>query len=468
MKRISKSSYCSGIQCPKILWLKTFMPDEAVIDSGTQAKFESGHDVGDYAKRYYGDYEEIQIDFDDRQNSILQAVERTKKLIDDGKTKNIAEATFVTQNTFCMVDILRVLSNGEVEIVEVKSATSVKEQYYDDVAFQYYVLTKCGYKVAKASLMHINNQYVRRGDIDVQQLFIVEDITEKAIAKQEEIEPNLECFVRISNQEDEPEMEVGEQCSNPYPCAYQEHCWTNDDYEKRKKYFDNKCHKEKIQEFLDSLSYPLYFLDFETFQSVIPRYNDSRPYQQIPFQYSLHILDKKDGTLKHKEFLAKDSLTDPRHALVEQLCNDIPKNVCVIAYNMTFEKRIIAEMTEVYLNLAEHLWAIHGNMVDLMKPFRISLGKYTSAYYCQEMQGSYSIKAVMPALCPDFADAYDKLPLIHNGGEAMEIFPRLHNETLEEQEKIRNGLLEYCKLDTLAMVKVLEKVYEKVIDNMSV
>jgi len=436
------------------------MPEKAVIDSGAQARFDSGHDVGNYAKCYFGNYEEIKIDFEDRQNSILQAVERTKQLVGDGKTKTIAEATFTSPNTFCMVDILRILSNGEVEIVEVKSATSVKEQYYHDVAFQYYVLTKCGYKVAKASLMHINSQYVRRGDLDVQQLFTVKDITEEVIARQKEIEPNLEYFVQISNQKDEPEMGVGEQCNKPYSCAYIEHCRTNENYAECKKSFDDKCHKEKIQTFLNSLSYPLYFLDFETFQSVIPLYNDSSPYQQIPFQYSLHILDKKDGTLTHKDFLAENSQTDPRPALAAQLCKDIPKNACVIAYNMTFEKGRIAEMAEIYLDLAEHLRAIYNNMKDLMKPFRISFGKHTGAYYCQKMQGSYSIKYVLPALCPNFADAYDKLPIVHNGTEAMEIFPTLHCKTPEEQEEIRKGLKDYCELDTFAMVKVLEKVYE--------
>jgi hypothetical protein len=169
-------------------------------------------------------------------------------------------------------------------------------------------------------------------------------------------------------------------------------------------------------------------------------------------------LDKKDGNLTHKEFLADNSLTDPRPALAKQLCKDIPKNACVVAYNNAFEKGRISEMAEMFSELSEHLMAIHGNMVDLLKPFRITAGKYLSAFYCQELQGSASIKTVLPALCPDFATAYDELPLIHNGGEAMEIFPAIHLETLEKQEEIRNGLLEYCKLDTLAMVKVLKEL----------
>ena len=462
MKSISKSSYCNGLQCSKMLWLKTFMPEKAVIDSATQAKFDSGQEVGNLAKQYFGDYLEVELDFDDRQNSIPRAVQQTQQLIADGKTQNIAEATFTTENTLCRVDILRVLSTGELEIVEVKSATSVKPEYYDDVAFQYYVLTKCGYKVAKASVMHINSKYVRQGEINVQQLFTLVDITDAVIEKQAEVEPNLERFIEISNRQEEPEIEIGEQCTKPYPCAFQQHCWSETDFEERKKYFDDKCDKSKIREFLNSLSYPLYFLDFETFQSVIPLYDGSRPYQQIPFQYSLHILDKKGGNLTHKEFLADNSLTDPRPAFAKQILKDIPRNACVVAYNTTFEKGRIAEMAELFPELSGHLMEIRANMIDLMKPFRISFGKHTGAFYCQEMQGSYSIKTVLPALCPDFASAYDELPLIRTGGEAMEIFPALHLETPEKQAEIRNGLLEYCRLDTLAMVKVLEKVYEMI------
>ena len=203
---------------------------------------------------------------------------------------------------------------------------------------------------------------------------------------------------------------------------------------------------------MKDLYYPLYFLDFETFQQPIPKYDGIRPYMQIPFQYSLHYIENEKGELKHKEFLAEAGI-DPRRKLAEKLVNDIPKNACVLAYNMQFEKMVIKNLAELYEDLREDLLIIHNNIKDLMIPF------VDRMYYCKEMQGSYSIKYVLPALFPDDPELdYHNLPLVHNGGEAMSVFATLDQKTKEEQEKIRQGLLVYCKLDTYAMVKIWEKL----------
>ena len=175
---------------------------------------------------------------------------------------------------------------------------------------------------------------------------------------------------------------------------------------------------------------------------------------QIPFQYSLHIQKEQGGELEHREHLGIAG-TDTRRALAEQLCRDIPKDVCSLAYNMKFEKMVIKQLAEQYPDLAEHLMNIHDNMQDLMIPFK---EKY---YYSEALEGSYSIKYVLPALCPGDPELdYHNLEGIHNGGEAMAAFPDIPNHTPEEQETIRKNLLAYCGLDTLAMVKVLEKLYE--------
>ena len=209
-----------------------------------------------------------------------------------------------------------------------------------------------------------------------------------------------------------------------------------------------------IKSCIEQYTYPLYYLDFETYQPSIPEYDGEKPYMQIPFQYSLHIQKEKGGELEHREHLGVSG-TDTRRALAEQLCNDIPMNVCSLAYNMKFEKMIIRQLAEQYPDLAEHLINIHDNMQDLMIPFK---EKY---YYSEALEGSYSIKYVLPALCPDDPELdYHNLEGIHNGGEAMAAFPDLPNHTPEEQEIIRKNLLAYCGLDTLAMVKVLEKLYE--------
>ena len=180
-------------------------------------------------------------------------------------------------------------------------------------------------------------------------------------------------------------------------------------------------------------------------------YDNIKPYMQIPFQYSLHYMDEK-GNLYHKEFLAETSI-DPRRSLAESLVNDIPENVCVLAYNMMFEKMVIKNLAYLYKDLSGHLMNIYNNMHDLMIPFK------DRDYYTKDMQGSYSIKYVLPALFPnDPSLDYHNLEGIHNGSEAMNSYANLANYSKEEQEIIRNNLLKYCQLDTYAMVKIYKKL----------
>ena len=205
---------------------------------------------------------------------------------------------------------------------------------------------------------------------------------------------------------------------------------------------------EALRDFLRQLRYPLYFLDFETMQPAIPQYVGTRPYAQIPFQYSLHYIEQEGGVLKHKEFLARSG-TDPRRALAEQLCEDIPMNVCTTAYNKAFECTRLAELAEQFPDLAAHLLNIRDNIVDLLVPFQ------SGHYYNRAMGGSFSIKSVLPAIFPDDPSLdYHNLEGVHNGSEAMSIFPKIKDMPPEEQEKARHNLLKYCELDTYAMVKV--------------
>jgi hypothetical protein len=210
--------------------------------------------------------------------------------------------------------------------------------------------------------------------------------------------------------------------------------------------------KTEINLFIETLRYPLYFLDFETFQEAIPSFDGQRPYMQIPFQYSLHILETKGGALRHREFLAEEG-TDPRREIAERLCADIPKGVCVLAYNMGFEKGRIRELAELFGDLSAHLIKIRDNIKDLMRPFQ------KRAFYSREMGGSYSIKQVLPALCPDEIELdYHALDLVHNGGEAMTAYTEPPGKTPEERQRIKKALFAYCRLDTLAMVRILEKL----------
>ena len=210
--------------------------------------------------------------------------------------------------------------------------------------------------------------------------------------------------------------------------------------------------KNGIRDFLDTLSYPLYFLDFETMQPVVPQFVGTRPYMQITFQYSLHYIEEEGGELKHKEFLAESGL-DPRRALAEQLCRDIPMNVCITAYNKAFECTRIKELAEAFPDLADHLMNIRDNIKDLLVPFQ------SGYYYNRAMGGSFSIKSVLPAIYPDDPSLdYHKLEGVHHGGEAMTLFPKIKDLPPAEQQKARHDLLKYCELDTYAMVKVWEEL----------
>jgi len=213
---------------------------------------------------------------------------------------------------------------------------------------------------------------------------------------------------------------------------------------------ETHIHVKAIKEFCESLSYPLYHLDFETYQQAVPLYKGISPYQQIPFQYSLHV-EHSDGILEHHEFLA-DVGVDPRRAIAAQLVKDIPLHVNTLAYNMSFEKGVIRRLAEQFEDLSEHLMNIHDNMKDLMIPFQ------KKHFVTPSMQGSYSIKYILPALVPEFEKAYKELEGIQNGSQAMNAFATLHVKSLDEQKEIRKQLLAYCELDTLAMVRILEKL----------
>lgn len=485
----SKSRYCSGVQCPKILWLRQNMPEE--FDDGVmnQAILSAGNDVGDLAMGLFGEYTEVPYS-----EHLSEMIPATQKLMKEG-VKNICEASFSYDGCFCSVDILRNLGGNKVELYEVKSSTSVKWIYKHDVSYQYYVLTKLGYEVQKACLVHINNQYVRHGELELDKLFTISDLTETAKEKFSEVDENIKKFRAYLEQKEEPECDIGGQCSDHYECGYWCHCakdmpeeggftvWNIANFRKKQQFYDKglitfeqiyeagvlkgnylqqvevelknlppQIKPKEVSKFLDTLSYPLYFLDFETFNPAVPLYDESSPYQQIVFQYSLHYIEKEGGELKHKECLAYPG-SDPRRQIAERLCKDIPLDVCTTAYNMGFEKGKIRDLAALYPDLHDHLMNIHDNIKDIMIPFQ------KRWYYTKEMQGSYSIKYVLPALFPDDPSLnYHNLEGVHNGSEASNTFLAMQKMDEDELEKWREHLLRYCELDTFAMVKVLEKL----------
>ena len=496
MFHFSKSKYTSFIQCPKLLWLKTYHPELAEEDPSAQDRMNKGNVVGDLAMSLFGDYEEVTVTDENGKIDLGKMIDKTTDAINRG-VENICEASFSHNGLYCAVDILRKEKDGYA-IYEVKSSTEPKYIYIVDISYQKYVLEKCGIKVTGTYVVNINNQYVFDGTLDIQKLFKITDVS--ALVEQEygihSIEAELDYAKRTLECKDEPDRDLSVGCDSPYPCAFWKYCARHiptpsvfdiynmsfkkalDLYQRgiielkdvlastklndlQKRYIDYALNdrpehvdKAGIQAFLDDLSYPLYFLDFESMQLTIPEYPNSKPYAQILFQYSLHYIEAEGGDIKHKEFLGISG-EDPRRALAEQLVKDIPTDGSVIVFNETFEKTRIKELAELFPDLSPQLLRIRENIKDLLKPFR------KGYYYNKAIGNSFSIKSILPAMFPNDPELdYHNLEGVHNGGEAMSVFPLIKDMPPAEQEIARRNLLKYCELDTYATVKIWQKLKE--------
>ena len=483
---LSKSRYTTGITCGKKLWLSCHKPEEAE-DVSNDGVLENGTKIGELARGLFGDYELVEFD-----TNFKNMIDKTSELLAK-KPNIICEASFTYDGNFCSVDILKNDKDG-VEIYEVKSSTKISNIYIDDITYQTWVLKKLGLNVKKSYIVYVNNQYVKQGDFNIHEFFKIEDVTDSLNINS--LDEKTKELKEVINKKEEPNVDLSIACHSPYPCPYFKYCTKKlptpnvfditvapgvtglEFYKKGYRSFeellnanltekqrqriefelydkDDYIDKEHIKEFLDSLTYPLYFLDFETFQMPIPLYDGVKPYEQVPFQYSLHYYEEENGELKHDEFLAPGG-EDPRRLLAERLIKDIPKNVCVLAYNMSFEKMVIKRLGLLYPDLKEHLMNIHSHIKDLNVPFE------RREYYTKNMHGSDSIKQVLPALFPDDEELnYHNLEQIHNGGEASNSYSTIMSLPKEEQERVRKNLLKYCGLDTYAMVKILQKLKEK-------
>ncbi len=490
---LSKSIYVNVWSCPKGAWIRKYHPEAVPQDESRLSRFRQGDEVGDLARGLFGPSVNVTAYREDGKLDLPRMMENTREEMARG-TEVICEAAFSYEGLYCAVDLLRREKDGWA-VYEVKSSSDgLQDKYIADVSYQKYVLEHCGVRVTGVYLVCIDTSYVlEESGLDIRSFFKINDLWEQASREQEETVPSvLETAERVLESAEEPETELNENCRDcelfgwcgrdlPSPGVF-------DLYRLQKKkmieYYrqglvsfadldragviKNATQKrqmdyylkdlgvwtepEKIREFLDRLSYPLYFLDFETMMPAVPFCVGTRPFAQIPFQYSLHYIEQEGGELKHKEFLA-ESGTDPRRAIAEALCRDIPADACVTAYNKRFECSRLHELAETFPDLAEHLLAIEKNIADLLVPFQ------SGWYYRKEMGGSFSIKSVLPAICPDDPELdYHGLDGVHNGTEAMSVYPEIRHMPPEEQEMARKSLLAYCRLDTLAMVKVWEEL----------
>ena len=484
---LSKSLYLRGLQCLKSLWLQKNRPGlRDAFDPTRQSILSAGKRVGDLAKDLFAGGVEIPF----TPHDFPGMVRRTREFLDSGE-KTIYEATFERDGIVVMADILTLQDHGW-NLLEVKSSTSVKEYQLPDVAIQWYVINSA-ISLKEAAVVHINSSYIRRGILDLSKLFTVEPVTTFVEDFQKEIPGHLRTMRDIL-QEGEPGIEIGEQCTSPFVCDFYGYCWKNipeqsvfqlyrmsmqkkldlhrrgitaleeipDDFpltEHQRLQVEThrtgtpRINHSILNRFFQKLKDPLSFLDFESFQEPVPRFNNQRPYQQIPFQYSLHI-DREGEGLSHIEFLA-DETEDPRRFFTEHLLDHIPDSGSIIAYNISFEKMILRMMAREFPDLASRLESLMDRFVDLLEPFR------SRGYHHPDFQGSLSIKSVLPALFPDDPELDYHNMEIGDGQMAMESFASLpFVEDPGERKQIRLALLNYCRLDTYAMVKILEKLKE--------
>ena len=485
--RLSKSTFIRGLQCEKSLYLyKHQYRLKDPTPSSLQAVFDQGTNIGLLAQELFPNGADASPE---NHFKMFESVRKTQKFISQGESI-IYEATFLYNNVLAALDIL-VKDNDGWKAYEVKSSTKVSETYIKDAAIQYHTITNSGVDLKDISIVHINNQYTREGELDIHQLFTIESVYDQVLEFLPRIPNEVRRLKNVIESSEIPNVDIGPHCSDPYDCDFKGTCWKHiPDYSvfnisrlNKDKKFDlynqgvitldqidlghtdlspNQVlqvqsevngtayiDKNEIRNFTNGLSYPLYFLDFETIGPAVPKYNGSRPYQQLVFQYSLHIQETSTSKLEHREYLA-DPSQDPRIGFIEQLIEVCGNSGDIIVYNIGFERGKLNDLINVFPEYSNELRRIVNRLKDLMIPFQ------QKWYYTPEMKGSYSIKYVLPALVPELS--YNDLD-IKEGGTAFNTFLSMVNGTFAgDVEETRNQLLEYCKLDTFAMVKILEKL----------
>ena len=487
MALLSKSSILYGIQCPKRLFYKKHHPQFASVDTGQKLNaIASGILTGKLAHQCFegGVLVESNKKGEERQHDLIQ---RTNELM-SSDVPFIFEATFKWEDTLVRIDVLE-RKNNAWNIYEVKSSTNPKKQHALDLAIQVFVLRKSGIIIRKASLMLINNQYVFDKKLEIKKLFHTKNMNKK-VAEFMSFLPSTIKDLQAVVLGDVPELEIGVQCNSPYKCEFQNHCWKlvpeysilelrgrkdlawkwwkegiqklsevpESDFEdlkeaqiqqiKTAKSGEVQVRKEPLKKFLDGLQKPIHFLDFEAFATPEPMVSGTKPYQQIPFQYSLHILDDK---LIHRTFLHRPGGDpDPRAHLMQQLLQDLEDEGDILVYDISCERRILQSIARAKPKFQKAINNILPRLKDLIDPFE----KHWVSH--PKMHGKTSIKYVLPALIPEMT--YATLD-IQNGAEASLAYADLLREG-KDDPTTREQLLKYCELDTLAMVKIHEQLLQ--------
>jgi len=475
--RLSKSKILSGLQCPKRLYLEVYQPELAEVSEATEQRFAVGHDVGEVARSLMPGGNLIETGGD-----LAQALEQTQEALAASNEVTLFEATFQHGGALVKTDIFSVGARSR-RLVEVKSSASVKDYHLPDVAVQYWVLKGAGYEPDRVELAHIDSSFVYPGGGDYRGLFAHKDLTREAREAQGQVSEWIRSFQQVLER-DTPEIEVGDQCDNPFDCPFYSHCAPASEEPKYPvtllpyggrlveklvaEGFEDlrdvpgdrltKPNHQKIwrstmsgQPELDSAAagamgqypHPRYFLDFETIAFAVPIWAGTRPYQQIPFQWSCHI-EREDGSLEHRQFL-DTSGEPPMRKAAQSLIDVLGSSGPIFAYS-SFEAARIAELVQMLPDLASKLQEIGARIVDLLPLAR-------RFYYHPDMMGSWSIKYVLPTIEPGLD--YGSLEF-RDGNMAQQAYlEAIDTETsAARREAIRQGLLDYCGRDTQGLVSI--------------
>ena len=478
--RLSKSKFMSGLQCHKRLWWEIHDPDapELKVDAAQQFLFDQGHHVGRVAQTYVPDGVLIDVPYRERERRLRETAEALK-----AGARVLYEAAFEHDNVLVVADILA-RDRKEWKLIEVKSSTKVKPEHLPDVAIQAHVLRGAGLDVRHAELMHLNRE-CRYPDLSG--LFEREDCTAEVEVLLEDTPKEIGAQLRALNGP-LPKVATGDHCFEPYECPFIGRCWPDppphaigtlyrlgaaqrDRYVRRgyRTILDLPPDEEltALQErqrravrkkglivesglgaVLKQLKGPLAFLDFETVALAIPVWDGCRPYDQVPVQLSVHRQGSK-GRITHHEWLAEGP-EDPRESMARKLIEFTRGAGSVLAYNAPFEKRCIQALREHLPRLAAQLRDIEDRLVDLLPLVRDNV-------YHPAFEGSFALKSVAPVLAPGLS--YDDLE-IAEGGEASQMLSTLLFKGDEmknaDRARLRRSLLEYCALDTQALVKLYE------------
>lgn len=475
---LSKSKITQYEQCPRRLWLAVHRPEAAELDEGAQARFATGHTVGDIACALHSEGIMIEAAPD-----LAAAIDRTAQLVAARGPEPLFEATFQHDGVLVRVDILSPVGRQGWGMAEVKSSTGPKDYHLGDLATQVWVLEEAGVQLANAAIRHVDTAFVLEREGDYAGLFADAELLAEARALAVH-RPRIVAEAREVLAGEEPVRDMGDHCSSPFACEFAAWCgrgappgpewpvtllpygggrkWaaqgisnlleldvsqlsgkhaqivaaTRDD----KPFHDPHGARAAMADWI----HPRAFLDFETINPAVPRWIGTRPYQQVPFQFSLH-LEGEDGTITHHEFLSADG-TDPRRPCAEALIAAIPQAATIIAYNAAFEKRVLRDLARDLPDLAEPLLAMEARTVDLLPVAR-------EHWYHRDQRGSWSIKAVLPTLT---ALDYNGLE-VKDGGNAQQAWLEAADPacTPDRRWAIEEALKAYCARDTLAMVEVM-------------